>query len=164
MLKFDWNSAKAATNLRKHGVSFEEAATVFGDPLALTFPDPDHSRHESRFITIGRRFGNAYWSWRIRTADASSESSVPVGRQNANVRFMSTADTLRKEYRREDLGAGTRGKYFRQYSKGTNLVLLDERVALAFPNSDAVNEALLGLIALASKAKPAARKTRKRSD
>lgn len=77
---------------------------------------------------------------------------------------MSTADTLRKEYRREDLGTGTRGKYFRQYSKGTNLVLLDERVALAFPDSEAVNEALLGLIALASKAKPAARKSRKRSD
>lgn len=54
MLKFDWDSAKAATNLRKHGVSFEEAATVFGDPLALTFPDPDHSRREARFVTIGQ--------------------------------------------------------------------------------------------------------------
>jgi hypothetical protein len=75
---------------------------------------------------------------------------------------MSKVDTLRKEYRREDLGTGMRGKYFRQYSKGSNLVLLDDRVALAFPNADAVNEALLGLIALAAKAKPSSRKARKR--
>ena len=40
-------------NLRKHGVDFEEAATVFGDPLAGTFPDPDHSLGETRLITVG---------------------------------------------------------------------------------------------------------------
>ena len=40
-------------NLQKHGVSFAEAATVFGDPLSITFPDLDHSIDESRFITIG---------------------------------------------------------------------------------------------------------------
>ena len=49
----EWNSEKAALNLRKHGVSFNEAATVFGDPLALTFNDPDHSADESRFLTFG---------------------------------------------------------------------------------------------------------------
>lgn len=54
MLKFDWDAPKSTANLRKHGVSFEEAATVFGDPLALTFPDPDHSVREARFITIGQ--------------------------------------------------------------------------------------------------------------
>ncbi len=54
MLKFDWDAPKSTANLRKHGVSFEEAATVFGDPLALTFPDPDHSIREARFITIGQ--------------------------------------------------------------------------------------------------------------
>ena len=52
MLKFDWDAPKSTANLRKHGVSFEEAATVFGDPLALTFADPDHSIREARFITI----------------------------------------------------------------------------------------------------------------
>ena len=50
---FEWNTAKARTNCRKHGVSFEEAATVFLDPLAVTFPDPDHSATEEREITIG---------------------------------------------------------------------------------------------------------------
>ena len=45
---------KAKVNLRKHGISFGDAATVFRDPLALTFPDPDHSSGEDREITIGR--------------------------------------------------------------------------------------------------------------
>ena len=49
----EWNARKAAANLRKHRVSFEEAATVFCDPLALTFSDPDHSLQEDREVTIG---------------------------------------------------------------------------------------------------------------
>lgn len=57
-------------------------------------------------------------------------------------------DEMRKEYRREDLGKGIRGKYFERVSKGTNLVLLDKKVAKAFPTSAAVNEALIGLLAL----------------
>jgi uncharacterized DUF497 family protein len=50
---YEWDPGKAKENLRKHGVSFEEAATVFLDPLAITFPDPDHSHEEEREITIG---------------------------------------------------------------------------------------------------------------
>ena len=57
-------------------------------------------------------------------------------------------DEIRPEYRREDLGKGTRGKYFARVSKGTNLVLLNEEVAKAFPTTEAVNEALAGLLAL----------------
>ena len=57
-------------------------------------------------------------------------------------------DEMRAEYRREDLGKGVRGKYFERVSKGTNLVLLNDKVAKAFPTGDAVNEALLGLLAL----------------
>lgn len=60
-------------------------------------------------------------------------------------------DEVRPEYRREDLGKGTRGKYLARYLKGTNLVLLDDRVAKAFPTAEAVNEALLSLLALANK-------------
>jgi uncharacterized DUF497 family protein len=52
-VKFEWDPQKAALNLRKHGVSFEDAAAVFGDPLAGTIPDPEHSTEEPRFITIG---------------------------------------------------------------------------------------------------------------
>ncbi len=52
-MTFEWDEAKAAANIAKHGVSFHEAATVFGDPLAVTFSDPDHSENEDRFITFG---------------------------------------------------------------------------------------------------------------
>jgi hypothetical protein len=52
-MDFEWDSQKAQTNETKHNVSFHEAATVFGDPLAVTFQDPDHSVNESRFITLG---------------------------------------------------------------------------------------------------------------
>lgn len=52
-LRFEWDEGKANRNIEKHGVSFEEAATVFGDPLSLTIEDPAHSRDEQRFITMG---------------------------------------------------------------------------------------------------------------
>ena len=50
---YEWNPEKARTNLREHRVAFDEAATVFLDPLAMTYPDPDHSEDEDREITIG---------------------------------------------------------------------------------------------------------------
>jgi uncharacterized protein len=52
-VRYEWGRAKAEANQRKHGVSFAEAASVFLDPLALTYVDPDHSVGERRFITIG---------------------------------------------------------------------------------------------------------------
>ncbi|HET7107091.1 MAG TPA: BrnT family toxin [Candidatus Acidoferrum sp.] len=52
-MNFEWDPAKARANRRKHRVTFEEAATVYGDALALTYPDPDHSISEQRFITVG---------------------------------------------------------------------------------------------------------------
>ncbi len=52
-LEFEWDPEKERRNRRKHDVSFHEAATVFGDPLSWTFPDPDHSVGEARFLTIG---------------------------------------------------------------------------------------------------------------
>ena len=52
-MKFEWDSAKAAQNFRKHGVTFETAARIFEDDLSATFPDPDHSSGEVRLITYG---------------------------------------------------------------------------------------------------------------
>ena len=52
-MKFEWNSDKASSNLSKHGITFEEATTIFGDPLSLTIPDPLHSEKEDRYVTIG---------------------------------------------------------------------------------------------------------------
>lgn len=50
---FEWDPKKAELSLRKHGVEFDEASTVFGDPLALLMPDPDHSVGEMRYILLG---------------------------------------------------------------------------------------------------------------
>ena len=52
-IEFEWDAKKAAKNLRKHGVSFGEAATVFADNFSATVPDPDHSLDKDRYITIG---------------------------------------------------------------------------------------------------------------
>jgi uncharacterized DUF497 family protein len=53
-VSFQWDENKAKINLGKHGVSFEEATTVFGDPLSLTIPDPAHSQVENRLIVLGK--------------------------------------------------------------------------------------------------------------
>lgn len=64
---------------------------------------------------------------------------------------MAKNDELRPEYKREELGAGVRGKHFAEYSKGTNLVLLSPDVAQAFPTEEAVNQALRSLIEIAQR-------------
>ncbi len=57
MIEFDWDPAKAAANLRKHGVSFEEAQTVFYDEFAIQFYDESHSSREDRFLMLGMSSG-----------------------------------------------------------------------------------------------------------
>ena len=52
-MEFEWGHRKAGGNLRKHGVSFHEGASVFADPLSITYNDPDHSATEHRFIAMG---------------------------------------------------------------------------------------------------------------
>jgi uncharacterized DUF497 family protein len=52
-LTFEWDEEKATANMRKHGVSFDEAKTVFNDPLAMTISDPEHSSQEDRYIDLG---------------------------------------------------------------------------------------------------------------
>ncbi len=52
-IKFEWDPRKARRNLRKHGVDFREASTVFADTLSITIPDPDHSEDEERWLTMG---------------------------------------------------------------------------------------------------------------
>ncbi|PHV09931.1 BrnT family toxin [Chitinimonas sp. BJB300] len=67
-LLFEWDPAKAASNLKKHGLDFETATLVFNDPLALTLFDEDHSTQEERWITLGQVEGRklvvAVHTWR----------------------------------------------------------------------------------------------------
>ena len=60
---FEWDSVKALSNVRKHGVTFDQAATVFLDALALTVFDAVHSQHEERWFTLG--LDASSWQWRI---------------------------------------------------------------------------------------------------
>ena len=55
-MEFEWDPDKADSNLQKHDVSFDEAATAFADPLSLTIPDPDHSGEEDRFVLLGETY------------------------------------------------------------------------------------------------------------
>jgi uncharacterized protein len=86
MVNFEWDPGKARNNSRKHRVSFHEAATVFGDPLAVTYPDPDHSTSEERFITVG-------------TSSAGRALIVAHADRNENVRIISARKTTQSERR-----------------------------------------------------------------
>ena len=90
-MDFEWNPRKAEINLRKHGVSFPEAGTVFGDDLAVTVPDPDHSDDEARFITIG-------WSNRRRLLMVSH---IDRGDRNRIISARELTRAERKAYEEE---------------------------------------------------------------
>jgi uncharacterized DUF497 family protein len=83
-VNFEWDPDKAVQNRRKHGVSFHEAATVFGNPLAMTYHDPDHSTTERRFITVG-------------LSSAGRVLIVAHTERGENVRIISARKTTRRE-------------------------------------------------------------------
>ena len=84
MVNFEWDPGKATQNRRKHRVSFQEAASVFGDPLAVTYPDPDHSMSEHRFITVG-------------VSGAGRVLMVAHADRNENIRIISARKTTQRE-------------------------------------------------------------------
>jgi uncharacterized DUF497 family protein len=91
---YEWDPGKPAANVKKHRVTFEEAASVFLDPAALTFWDPDHSDDEDREITIGR-------SSRQRVLFIAH-----VARDQGDVRIISARRATRQEQRQYDEGIG----------------------------------------------------------
>lgn len=74
---FEWDPTKAATNRRKHEVAFEQAATVFRDPLAMTIYDQEHSHGEDRWITLGQD-GNGVLLVVVHTYQAMNEESARI--------------------------------------------------------------------------------------
>jgi len=90
---FDWDPEKAKHNLRNHGVSFEEAATVFLDPLAMTYPDPDHSEREDREITIGYSAGERLLF-------------VSHAQRRDRIRIISARKAIRRERKQHEEGTG----------------------------------------------------------
>ena len=93
MVTYAWDPDKAAANAKKHRVTFEEASSVFLDPLALTFWDPDHSEEENREITIGR-------SVHQRVLFVSHT------RREGRVRIISARRAIRREQRQYEQGIG----------------------------------------------------------
>jgi uncharacterized DUF497 family protein len=90
---YEWAAVKAKANVQKHGVSFDDAATVFIDPLALTFPDPYHSGEEEREITIGYTAGHQV-------------VFVSHCRRGDRVRIISARKATRRERRQYEEGIG----------------------------------------------------------
>jgi hypothetical protein len=83
---FEWDENKSSANLKKHGVSFEEARTILGDPLSLTVDDPEHSDDEYRFIDIGisdkgRLLVVSYTERRRRIRIISARLALPAERK-----------------------------------------------------------------------------------
>ena len=145
---FEWDPKKAASNLKDHGVSFDEAATIFGDILAMNMPDPDHSEGEQRFLVLGTSAASrlvvvsyAERPPRTRIISARLATSKRDGNMKTNKakKGSADADTMRSEY---DFSEAVRGVTAVRYAQGTNVVLLDPDVAELFPDSQAVNEAL----------------------
>ncbi len=83
-MKFEWDPQKADGNLKKHGVPFQEAASVLGDTLSFTYPDPDHSAGEHRFITVGM-------------SQSGRVLMVAHTDRRGNIRIISARKTTRKE-------------------------------------------------------------------
>jgi hypothetical protein len=174
--RFQWDPAKAEANRRKHGVTFEEAASAFADLLSVTIPDPKHSAEEPRFLLVGltdqHRLVVVAHTERgdnirlISVASRSSASARPMKKssrkgssraRSKNAR-RSALDEMLPEY---NFSGGVRGKYARRFRDGTNLILLEPDLAERFPDSVAVNRALRALVEIADA--PKADRTRRRT-
>lgn len=90
-MKFEWDPQKADRNLRKHDVSFQEAASVLGDPLSITYHDPDHSATEHRLITVGM-------------SQSGQVLMVAHTDRGDNIRIISARITTRQERRHYEEG------------------------------------------------------------
>jgi uncharacterized DUF497 family protein len=90
---FDWDKEKAKINLAKHQVSFQEASTVFGDPLSNSFDDPEHSENEQRFIIIGH-------------SDTGRLLFVSHADDGKTVRIISAREATRAEKKQYEEGLG----------------------------------------------------------
>jgi len=156
-IAFEWDRRKSTSNVRKHGVSFTEASTVFDDPFSITIPDPDYSGEEERFVIIG---ASAKLELLVVVESASSAPALLRSMKDGTMKKATTSSKASTKEMREqyDFSGGVRGKYVERYRAGTNVVLLDPELVEAFPDSKSVNDALRALVAIAHR-----RKSRKRA-
>ena len=149
---FDWDDEKAKANLQKHGIPFEEAESVFDNPLAATFKDAEHSIEEDRWIITGHsKLGQLLvicFIWRgetlriinARKATNQEAKEYEKGKEKET-------DEMLDEYH-FDYSKAEWGKFAGKVKRTKSAVYIDPEVASAFPNSDAVNQALKQVILL----------------
>ncbi|MEM7588053.1 MAG: BrnT family toxin [Acidobacteriota bacterium] len=145
--KFSWDPQKDTVNRLKHRVSFEEATTIFLDPLSLTKPDTSHSWLEHRFVTLGltrithRLLVVAHQDHQnlIRIISAR----VATRRERKQYETGGWIAEMKSEY---DFSDGVRGKYANRFSADCVMIQLAPDVAEVFPDAEAVNAALRELI------------------
>jgi uncharacterized DUF497 family protein len=153
------SARKTQWNLKKHRVSFDEAVTVFYDPLSATVDDPDHSIGKQRLITIGyssrvRLPVVSHTSGEVRYASSARDEPPRAKGDDMRRKIRAPSDELRPEYN-FDYSKAVRGKYYRRLLKeGANVVVLEPDVAKAFRDSAAVNDALRALLAVARSSQP----------
>lgn len=92
-LNLEWDDTKAKANFKKHGVSFDEATTVFTDPFSITMPDPDHSIGEARYIELG-------------SSDKSRVLAVAYAERGSNIRIISCRKATSSERKMYNEGGG----------------------------------------------------------
>ena len=155
-LRFEWDPNKAEANLVKHEVSFEEAVTVFADPLARIFPDEEHSVDELREIIIGHSAGPQLILMNFTSIDDRVRISVHAKRLAGSAKIMKKTlgrkkkpvneETLRSEYR-FDYSKSQPNRFAAKMSKETVAVVLEPDVAKIFKSSEVVNALLRSIIA-----------------
>ena len=148
LVAWEWDDEKAASNLEKHRVSFEEAATVFDDPLYVDFYDPDHSSEEHRFLIVGMstkgRLLIVSYTERAKSGRLISAREVTTAKEKYMKKDESErSDELRPEYDLRSLRVRRLGPERKSFG---DTVRLERDVADVFPDADSVNEALRFLI------------------
>ncbi|MDC8448891.1 MAG: BrnT family toxin [Nitrospira sp.] len=152
-LLFEWDERKAKQNLSKHGISFEEASTVFSDTLSVTIDDPFHSVREQRCVTLGHSSKQRLVVVVLQTrADVSVSSVLALLRAVKGAPMKKLVRERRRDMLPEyDFRKGVRGKYAKRYAEGSNVVVLSPDVAKIFRTSESVNEALRTLVRVGRK-------------
>lgn len=145
-LTFEWDASKSVLNAEKHGVSFEEAATAFADPLSITIHDPDHSVDEHRYVLLGSSARGRL----VVVVHAERDDNIRIISARRPTRREAAAyevgDVVKEDRAEYDFRGGQRGKHADRFADGSNIVVLDPDIAERFKDSRAVNEALRQLV------------------
>lgn len=158
---FEWDDMKAAINLAKHGIGFEQAIGIFNDPNAMTFSDEDHSQDEPRELTIGSTFWSEVFivshtrrGGRIRIISARranrAERRAYMTKDSDPdpniIRDRGLEDDVRPHYD-FDYSKAVKGKYYDGQEELVVLVRIDPDVALYYSTGESVNDALRTMLA-----------------